>query len=64
MCKRLLSIAFVWVLVNCVLTIHFSLAGKKDTDMPFAGSEAKTQSKESDDRKEGILTKIKNALFG
>lgn len=38
------------------------LAGQKE-DMPFAGSEEKAQSKHSEE-KVGLLSKIKNALFG
>ncbi|XP_018570469.1 protein tumorous imaginal discs, mitochondrial isoform X2 [Anoplophora glabripennis] len=33
-------------------------------EMPFAGSEAKTQAKHSEEEQEGFLTKIKRAIFG
>lgn len=40
----------------------FCLAGKKG-EMPFAGSEAKTQEKHSEDSP-GLLDKIKKVIFG
>lgn len=40
----------------------FCLAGERE-EMPFAGSEAKTQEKYSEVNP-GLLTKIKRAIFG